>query len=111
MFLKAYCLLDQKTGIYSQPFFFVHNGLALRAATEMGYDQNTQVGRYPYDFRLVRVGEFDDSVGLLLSVAHEDLGTIGSLLASAQVRREPDVDLSEMTASEVINYHEATKAQ
>lgn len=113
MFLKAFALLDMKTGLYSQPFFFVHKGLAVRAAMEMGFDQSTTVGRYPYDFRLVHIGEYDDSIGLLSHGPHEDLGTIGSILAANDMRREnqnPAPDLAEMTASEVVQFHEASKS-
>jgi len=112
MFMKAFALLDVKTGIYSQPFFFVHKGLALRAAMEMGYDTSTQVGRYPHDFRLVGIGEFDDAVGVLFGGPHEDYGTIGGLLVSNDVRRETETltDPSEMTSSEVIALREASRA-
>lgn len=112
MFLKAFCLLDTKTGIYSQPFFFAHKGLALRAALEMGYDKNTQVGRYPYDFRLVGIGEFDDAVGVLYKTPHDDFGTIGGLLVSNELPRETEVapDPSEMTSAEVVALREASRA-
>lgn len=113
MFMKAFCLLDIKTGSYSQPFFFVHSGQAVRAAMDMAQDASTQVGRYPFDFRLVRIGEFDDSVGLLLSTTHEDLGTIGAIVGAADLRpKNIDVspDLSSMTAAEVVDFHERSKS-
>jgi len=109
MFLRAFCFLDVKTGFYSQPFFLVHNGAAVRAALDVGNDLNTSIGRHPYDFRLVRIGEFDDSVGLLLSGQHEDLGTVGALLAQAELSR-PVKQPSEMTAAEVVALRESESA-
>lgn len=113
MFLKAFALLDTKTGIYSQPMFFIHKGFAIRAVSEMGYDQSTTIGRYPWDFRLVHIGEYDDSIGILSHQPHDDLGTVGSILAANELRREnpnPSPDLAEMTAAEVVNFHEASKS-
>jgi len=103
MLLKAFSILDIKTGAYSSPFFVQYAGQALRAAVDLGHDINTTVGRYPFDFRLVRLGEFDDAVGLLLRGEHEDLGTIGSLLAADDLRR---ADPSKMTAAEVVALRE-----
>lgn len=101
MFLKAFAILDIKSGVYSQPFFVAHKAHAVRSAMDVGNDPSTTVGRYPFDFRLVCLGEFDDSVGLLVSTAHHDFGTIGSLLAQSDVQRLPK-DPSEMTAGEVV---------
>lgn len=92
MIVKAFALLDIKTGIYSLPFFMAHSGQAIRAAMEMGLDSSIPVGRYPFDFRLVGLGEFDDGCGLLLSTAHNDFGTVGALLAQHDVRRTRPVD-------------------
>lgn len=106
MFLKAFCFLDIKTGIYSQPFFMPHRGLAIRAALNLGNDLNTDIGKHPHDFRLILVGEFDDSVGALHSIQSEDFGTVGAILA----QHDRPKQLSEMTASEVIAVREAEKA-
>lgn len=84
MFMKAFTIVDMKAGIHSQPFFMVHKAHAIRAAIAAGYDMQSNVGKYPYEFRLCCVGEFDDAAGLLLSTPHEDFGTIGSLMAAEQ---------------------------
>lgn len=109
MYLRAFCFLDIKTGCYSQPFFMLHNAAAVRAAMDVGNDLATSIGRHPFDFRLVRIGEFDDSVGFLLSVQHEDLGTVGSILAQAELSR-PAKNPSEMTASEVVELRQSQSA-
>lgn len=108
MIQKAYCLLDTKTGVYSLPFFFLHQALAVRAVLDMANGHDNQVSRYPYDFRLVRVGEFDDNVGLLLSTTHDDIGTVGALVQQ-YVSSDRERDPSEMTSSEVISLREASR--
>lgn len=113
MMLKAFSLLDTKTGVYSQPNFFVHKGQAIRGYTELGSDMSTVVGRHPYDFRIFLVGEFDDSVGIFHTCPVEDFGTVGSLVDAAVSERKrsaPELlepngrgpDLSRATAAEVV---------
>ena len=108
MMQKAYSLLDIKTGVYSLPFFFLHQAFAVRAVCDMVTNADNQVARYPFDFRLVRLGEFDDNVGLLLSTTHDDIGTVGALLQQylpASVK-----DPSEMTSSEVVELRNASRS-
>lgn len=99
MMLKAFSLLDLKTGVYSQPFFFAHRAQATRAVVDMAQDLSTTVGRHPEDFCLYMVGEFDDTIGRLISYDHENHGSAASLLAAAQ--KPPHL----MTASEVVALH------
>lgn len=112
MILKAYSLLDTKTGTYSQPFFLLHQGYAVRAVLDMANGNDNQIGRYPFDFRLVRIGEFDDNVGLLMGATHEDIGTVGALVQQYMnsVSTVPEADPSKMTSSEVIALREASRA-
>lgn len=110
MILKAFSIVDMKAGVHCQPFFFVHKAHAVRAVVATGYDMQTDIGKYPYEFRLVCIGEFDDAAGVLLSTPHEDLGTIGSLMAAEQriSSREKSVDLATATASEVVEHYEGS---
>lgn len=102
MMLKAFCLLDQKTGVHHAPIFFNHRGLAIRAAVDLGSDLSTSVGRHPHDYRLLCVGEFDDTVGRFFqSEVLEDFGTVGSILAAYGSTFRP-VDPATATASEII---------
>lgn len=67
MMLKAFALLDMKTGAFATPFFMHHVGLAVRAVTDLAQDLNTTVGRHPGDFALVEIGSFDDNSGVLMA--------------------------------------------
>lgn len=82
MILKAYSFLDTKVGIHSAPFFMQHDQLAIRAAIGVGLDPATQVGRFPTDFVLLQIGEFDDNIGQLFHIAPRNLGVVSALLAS-----------------------------
>lgn len=104
MMLKAFAILDIKTGVYHPPMFFAHKGLALRAVIDAGRDMNSMLGRHPHDFRLIMIGEFDDNVGIMIPHSvPEDFGTIGALLP-----RERMAD--EMTAAEVVELRAQERA-
>lgn len=80
MFLKAYVLLDAKTGAHSQPMFFATDGAAVRSVIEIGLDPNTMIGRHPSDFVLYCVGGFEDSTGMLHPGEFVSFGSVASLL-------------------------------
>lgn len=65
MILKAFALLDTKTGGFGTPFFMHHTGLAIRAVSDLAQDMSTTVGRHPADFALCELGFFDDNSGVL----------------------------------------------
>lgn len=64
MILKIYSLFDEKAKMYSQPFYMAHDGLALRAFGDLVEDKKTTVSRYPVDFTMWKLGEFDDNTGI-----------------------------------------------
>lgn len=80
MILKAFSLLDTKTGIFNTPFFLPHVGQAIRACMDLGQDMNTTVGRHPADFQLVELGTFDDQSGVMVAQLPLQLGTVLSFL-------------------------------
>lgn len=84
MMLKAFALLDTKTGAYGVPFFMAHVGQAVRACMDLGQDMNTTVGRHPADYALVEVGTFDDATGRLEAIAFEHHGTVLGFLPRPQ---------------------------
>lgn len=80
MILKAFAFLDLKAGMFGTPFFMAHAGQAIRAATDLGSDSSTTVGRHPADFQLCEIGLFDDQTGQLSSVTPVVLGTVAAFL-------------------------------
>lgn len=63
MILGTYSILDQKAGIFSPPFFTVHEALAIRMVQNVVSDLSTSIGQHPADFALFSLGTFDDQTG------------------------------------------------
>lgn len=61
--LAMFALYDVKSDSYKTPFFMIANGEAVRAFTDLANDPNTVIGRHPNDFKLVRLGMFDEATG------------------------------------------------
>lgn len=80
MIIKAFSLLDTKTGMFNLPFFLSHEGAAIRAVIDLGGDMNTTVGRHPADFQLYYIGWFDDQTGIMTPDKQIAYGTVLSLM-------------------------------
>lgn len=63
--MKLFSILDKKAGSYSAPHTYHNKGLALRAFEELANDEKTTVNRYPADFSIWQIGEFDEQIGRL----------------------------------------------
>lgn len=74
MKVKMYSIFDVKVGAYNQPFFAVADGAAIRMFTDTvnaPVDPKTGmkngIAAHPEDYRLDRIGVFDDENGTLVS--------------------------------------------
>lgn len=74
MILKVYSIFDVKADVFNAPFFTGTHGLAIRNFKDVANDKATSIGKYPADFKLVCIGSYDDSRGLLVASEHESLG-------------------------------------
>lgn len=74
MIVKAFAVFDVKADTYSPPFFFPARGLAVRSFQATVADKSTTIGKYPQDFKLVELGEFDDQSGVMVATAMTSLG-------------------------------------
>lgn len=63
MLLRAFTVLDVKTGIHNVPFFVPHPGIAHRMFADLAGDMSTSIGRHPADYVLVEIGSYDDNTG------------------------------------------------
>lgn len=66
MLLKVFTVYDSKAEFYMQPFCMKSKGEAIRAFSESCNDDKTSLGKYPADFTLFEIGEFDDAKGTYL---------------------------------------------
>lgn len=63
MKLLAFAVLDEKTEAFLPPFFVVAPGQAVRLFTDGCQDRESPLGKHPGDYKLYRVGSFDDNSG------------------------------------------------
>lgn len=60
----AYTLHDVKALQYHPPFFTLNDALAKRMLSEIVQDTNTTIGRHPSDYKLYKIGMYDDQTGI-----------------------------------------------
>lgn len=63
MILKVFSIRDAKSEVYNTPFFQKTHGEAERSFRTAANDDKTQINKYPEDFDLYYLGEYDDNTG------------------------------------------------
>lgn len=63
MKLYMYAIRDSKAEAYAQPFFMQNDQIAVRAFMATIEDPNSKCNKYPNDFSLYRIGDWDDNTG------------------------------------------------
>jgi hypothetical protein len=72
---KVYTVYDSKAEAYLRPFFVSTKGLALRSMVDAVNDPQHPFNKYPEDYTLFEIGEWDDSNGTIkMHKAHESIG-------------------------------------
>jgi hypothetical protein len=75
MILKVYTVYDTKAEAYLQPFFSQSKGVAIRSFQEAVRDEKSNISKYPEDFTLFELGEYDDSTSKFnLHITPQSLG-------------------------------------
>lgn len=59
----VYAIEDIKIESFSAPFTSPNNNTAMRQFGDVATDPNTNINRHPDDYRLCRLGEWDDQSG------------------------------------------------
>lgn len=62
----CYSIYDRKANCYNTPFFSQTDGVAVRNFQDLVSDTRSTVYRYPDDFSLYKVGEFNETSGALI---------------------------------------------
>lgn len=68
MIRKVFAIRDQKAAIFNQPFFKLTHGEAERDFTTLVNDSQSTINKYPDDFDLYHLGDYDDQTGLIKSL-------------------------------------------
>lgn len=85
---SLYSVYDVKGKTYDFPFAHQNHETALRAFHQAASDPNNFLNKYPQDYMLMYVGEFDDQTGRYQNVeAPTSLGTAAALLAKVEVKQ------------------------
>lgn len=67
---ELYVIYDSKSGIYNKPFHQLNRDVALRTATDLANDPNSEISKFPEDYSLFLIGTYDDeTAGMELTEA------------------------------------------
>lgn len=83
---QIFAVLDTTAGVYDQPFFMPNKAVAVRAFTEAVKKPESQMNKYPKDYKLVCLGTYNDETG-------EIKGTVPEQIMSADSIVEPNTEL------------------
>lgn len=65
MKLKVFALRDVKADAFGSPFFVPNDGIARRVLSEWVRQPGSDVAKYPAEFMLFEIGEYDNESALL----------------------------------------------
>jgi len=63
MQLQVFTIRDSKSESFGTPFFQKSKGEAIRTLQELTKEQKSLISKYPEDFDLYYVGQYDDQTG------------------------------------------------
>lgn len=92
---KIFTVYDSKAEAYLPPFFMRSHGEALRAWEATVNDPNTNFNKFPADFTLFELGEFDDATAELLPLSPK------RALSNALEVKRPD-NVSQLGAAKAV---------
>lgn len=90
MFLRVFTIYDKKAAAYLTPFFMRTNAEAIRAVQQTASSRESNFSKYPEDFQLVVIGEFDDLTGVVTPKGHEVLAEVNDLVLTMRDRFEQE---------------------
>lgn len=82
--MKLFCVYDAKASFYLKPFTEQSTVQALRGFDAAVNEGDSQLKKFPDDFELHEIGEFDESTGTLQS-------RINNLGSARMVLRKPEM--------------------
>jgi len=74
MIIRAYAIYDNKARVYSHPFFTNTDETAQRIFTTMASDGQSNISKFPSDFELFFVGDYDDATATLTAYPKQNFG-------------------------------------
>lgn len=77
---QVFCIRDAKVGFYGPPMVLRSTGEAIRIFTDAVSDPKSQISKYPEDFSLHAIGEYDEIKGEMIPMTHISYGNGTSFL-------------------------------
>jgi len=71
--VRCYCVFDRKSAVYNTPYFLINDQVAIRQFSVIANDKESMVYKYPEDFCLYYVGDFDMMKGEITPVTPTDI--------------------------------------
>lgn len=94
--MNAYSMFDRKVGAYGLPFFAQNDDLAVRLICSNMMEEHSMISRFPEDYTLFEVGEFDADEGVVSSLPTVHPRSVLSGMAMVRLlNARPSVDLKE----------------
>lgn len=102
MTLKIFSIRDSKAEVFNTPFFQKTHGEAERTFKELANDEKSMICKYPEDYDLYYLGEYNDQNGLISPlptpqhITKAVMHNTPRMANMAQLKpTQPNVDLSE----------------
>lgn len=61
--LKMFAVYDSKAECYDKPFCMLTKGECIRGFSEAAQDPKSHLGKYPGDYTLFEIGEYEQNTG------------------------------------------------
>ncbi len=75
MKVQCYAIFDQCSGLYERPFFGQTDDVVKREFQDIVTSEETQIGKHPEHYTLIRLGIFDNETGKLTNEENSSLWT------------------------------------
>lgn len=70
--LRIFSVYDKKAQTFFSPFYYLNKALALRAFGEIVADPKSSIYKYPADFQIFLLGDFDEQTGQIQCLDHPE---------------------------------------
>lgn len=87
---NLFCVLDSAASLYNDPFVAPTVEFAIREFRRMVNASDTNISRYPEDYTLFHIGEFDPDKGELVGFPPRSLGVAITFVDHSQTHLELD---------------------
>lgn len=95
MKLLTFAIYDNATKIYAQPFYMVTMAAAIRAFQQLCQDDTSQIGKFPTDYHLFQLGEYDDHSG-----QHENLLAPSRVASALEFTKPISIQKTQLSLTE-----------